>query len=64
MVEGGPTVLTQLIDSGLWDEARIETAPFTVGQGLRAPTIIGDAVGRLKVDGRKIITLQNPAKSR
>ena len=64
MVEGGPTVLTQLIDSGLWDEARIETAPFTVGQGLRAPTIIGDAVGRLQVDGRKIITLQNPAKSR
>jgi diaminohydroxyphosphoribosylaminopyrimidine deaminase/5-amino-6-(5-phosphoribosylamino)uracil reductase len=64
MVEGGPTVLTQLIDSGLWDEARIETAPFTVGQGLRAPTIIGDAVERLQVDGRKIITLQNPAKSR
>ena len=64
MVEGGPTVLTQLIDSGLWDEARIETAPFTVGQGLRAPTIIGDAVERLQVDGRIIITLQNPAKSR
>lgn len=41
MVEGGTQVLQQLIDAGVWDEARIEVSPRRVGQGTAAPVIAG-----------------------
>lgn len=37
-VEGGATVLRAFIDAGLWDEARILTAPVQLGDGLPAPS--------------------------
>lgn len=31
LVEGGPTILKSFMDSGLWDEARVEIAPVKLG---------------------------------
>ena len=39
LVEGGATLLQSFIDAGLWDEARIETAPSRLGQGTAAPSL-------------------------
>lgn len=37
MVEGGAQLLQHFIDAGLWDEARVEIAPFVLGSGVPAP---------------------------
>ena len=37
LVEGGAGILRQLIDLGLWDEARIFTSANTFGSGISAP---------------------------
>ena len=39
VVEGGAKTLQSFLDAGLWDEIRIETAPFTVGKGIEAPQL-------------------------
>ena len=39
LVEGGAKLLQSFIDEGLWDEARIETAPVRLGQGVAAPSL-------------------------
>lgn len=39
LVEGGAKLLQSFIDAGLWDEARIETAPICLGQGVAAPSL-------------------------
>lgn len=38
-VEGGPHTLGHLINENLWDEARICTAPHTLGSGIPAPRL-------------------------
>ncbi|WP_240935455.1 bifunctional diaminohydroxyphosphoribosylaminopyrimidine deaminase/5-amino-6-(5-phosphoribosylamino)uracil reductase RibD [Hymenobacter sp. HDW8] len=40
LVEGGPTVLTSLLQHGLWDEARILRNPKTLGTGIAAPNSV------------------------
>ena len=60
MVEGGTQVLQYLIDAGMWDEARIETSPRKVGQGVQAPIIDGPVTSREVIDGNTII-LVHPA---
>ena len=57
MVEGGTQVLQQMIDAGLWDEARIETSPRRVGQGVTAPDIKGHQVAQYHLDGNTITYL-------
>ncbi len=37
MVEGGPHTLSRWIDSGIFDEIRVESTAVTLGDGLRAP---------------------------
>lgn len=37
IVEGGRQLLQSFIDLDLWDEARIETSPMTIGDGVKAP---------------------------
>ena len=37
IVEGGAHTIQSFIDAGLWDEIRIETAPFTISNGIAAP---------------------------
>lgn len=39
IVEGGACLLQSFIDAGLWDEARIETAPVFIKQGTTAPKL-------------------------
>ena len=39
LVEGGAKLLQSFIDEGLWDEARIETAPCCLKQGVAAPLL-------------------------
>ena len=42
LVEGGTKLLQSFIDEGLWDEARIETAPGHLGLGVDAPMLTGE----------------------
>lgn len=42
LVEGGAVLLQSFIDSGLWDEAFVEEAPFFLGSGVEAPHVNGD----------------------
>ena len=39
IVEGGRQTHESFIEAGLWDEIRVETAPFTVTGGTRAPQL-------------------------
>lgn len=39
MVEGGADTLRQFVDERLYDEIRVETAPFIQGKGVKAPRI-------------------------
>lgn len=39
LVEGGPTLINHFLEADLWDEARVETAPFRLGNGVKAPVI-------------------------
>lgn len=59
MVEGGTRVLQQMIDARTWDEARIETSPRRVGQGITAPVIKGRIEKQYLIDGNQI-TYLNP----
>lgn len=56
MVEGGPTLFASFIREGLYDEIRIETAPATLGKGLRAPLLPPDleSVGNSSCRGNGI----------
>lgn len=37
MVEGGAATLNEFVRLGLYDEVRVESAPFRLGEGLKAP---------------------------
>jgi diaminohydroxyphosphoribosylaminopyrimidine deaminase/5-amino-6-(5-phosphoribosylamino)uracil reductase len=41
MVEGGTALLEQFLSEGLWDEARVLTAPTYLGEGIKAPVMPG-----------------------
>ena len=56
LVEGGAHLLQHFMDSGLWDEARIEIAPLTLGKGVLAPEMKNAVlVEKVAVDKRKIL---------
>lgn len=65
IVEGGPTTLQAFIDAGLWDEIRVETAPFTVADGVGAPQLPASAVLKATAvyDGR-VIRHYTPVKEK
>jgi diaminohydroxyphosphoribosylaminopyrimidine deaminase/5-amino-6-(5-phosphoribosylamino)uracil reductase len=44
LVEGGAEVLSQFLDSGLYDEIRVIENPQRLGSGVAAPGVPGDAV--------------------
>ena len=54
MVEGGTRLLQQMIDAGVWNEARIEVSPRRVGQGTTAPVIEGHIQKQYLIDGNQI----------
>ena len=56
LVEGGAHLLQHFMDSGLWDEARIEIAPLTLGKGVLAPEMKNAVlVEKVAVDRGKIL---------
>lgn len=60
MVEGGTTLLSHIIETGLWDEMHIEVAPeITIGEGVAAPNVnLFDFNGDFEVvDGHKLYTI-------
>lgn len=48
LVEGGAQLLNSFLEAGLWDEARVETAPICLKTGVRAPTMKGDFIPATK----------------
>ena len=50
LVEGGLATLNSFIDADLWDEIRVETAPFNVANGTEAPRIPSSASLNDKVE--------------
>ncbi|MBS4071260.1 MAG: bifunctional diaminohydroxyphosphoribosylaminopyrimidine deaminase/5-amino-6-(5-phosphoribosylamino)uracil reductase RibD [Algoriphagus sp.] len=50
IVEGGSQVLSQFIESGLWDEARVFTAPTRFDRGIAAPTLNQNPSETLSID--------------
>lgn len=58
MVEGGANVLQQLLNAGIWNEIRIETAPVALGGGIKAPQVDMDGATRQEIDGNIITTKQ------
>jgi diaminohydroxyphosphoribosylaminopyrimidine deaminase/5-amino-6-(5-phosphoribosylamino)uracil reductase len=40
IIEGGASTLNEFIKEGLWDEARVFTAPVTFGSGIRPPQLL------------------------
>ena len=54
LVEGGAQTLQSFIDQGMWDEARIETSPQALGDGIPAPHITGKKGEKLLIGGHII----------
>ncbi|MCM1504306.1 MAG: bifunctional diaminohydroxyphosphoribosylaminopyrimidine deaminase/5-amino-6-(5-phosphoribosylamino)uracil reductase RibD [Muribaculum sp.] len=54
LVEGGAKLLNAFLESGLWDEARIEVSPIKLHKGIKAPTICGIPSQELTIDGNTI----------
>lgn len=61
LVEGGPTLLRSFIDSGLWDEARIEVSPQRLGLrgAAKVPVIPAIPTAETIVDTHRILTYLN-----
>lgn len=59
LVEGGPTLLHTILESGLWDEAHIEVAPeLIIGDGVPAPPItLPDTFET--IDGHRMYAIYN-----
>jgi diaminohydroxyphosphoribosylaminopyrimidine deaminase / 5-amino-6-(5-phosphoribosylamino)uracil reductase len=62
-VEGGATVLHEIISLGLWDEARIFKGKRSFGEGVRAPEISGKlkSVNRFRASSLEVILNASPA---
>lgn len=58
LVEGGAMVLRSFIEAGLWDAARVETAPFSLGArgAVRAPSLPPGSMpsSTVMIDGRRL----------
>lgn len=61
LVEGGATLLRSFIESGCWDEARVEIAPLDLASegGASAPYINSMPDSAEKLDGNLILSFRN-----
>lgn len=55
MVEGGCILLQSFIDEQLWDEARVEYAPFCIEDGVAAPLLNGIIKGEETIKSNRIV---------
>ena len=57
LVEGGPTLLNHILETGRWDEIHIEVAPeLTIGEGVAAPKVVLPEEYET-VDGHRLYTI-------
>lgn len=58
IIEGGAKTLSSFLDSGLWDEIRVETSPVFIKNGTKAPMLPSNIklADSLSVDGNNIKT--------
>ena len=57
LVEGGTTLLTHILETGIWDEIHVEVAPkMTIGDGILAPHIVLPDSFEI-VDGHRLYTI-------
>jgi len=57
IVEGGTHTLQTFINAGLWDEIRVETAPFKIDNGVAAPQLPHNVeVVKKEIYGNTIVT--------
>ena len=54
MVEGGANVLSQFIEAGLWDEARVEIGAVKLHDGVKAPEIHGELT-KIEIHGANMV---------
>ena len=59
LVEGGGKLLNSFIQSGLWDEANIETASVLLGSGIQAPDLKGKLLNVQKCKNSVIFRYKN-----
>ncbi|MFZ4725575.1 MAG: bifunctional diaminohydroxyphosphoribosylaminopyrimidine deaminase/5-amino-6-(5-phosphoribosylamino)uracil reductase RibD [Paludibacter sp.] len=59
MIEGGTQLLTSFIQSGMWDEANIEIAPFEISDGIKAPIICNLPISQKSFEGHQWLQLKN-----
>ena len=60
MVEGGAKLLTALIRSGLWDEARVITSGEVFDEGIKAPMLTGKKVRTERLGNDELQIIRNP----
>jgi diaminohydroxyphosphoribosylaminopyrimidine deaminase / 5-amino-6-(5-phosphoribosylamino)uracil reductase len=58
IVEGGQLLLNTFISAGIWDEARIETVPIWLGNGVKAPLLNGSVIDMQSYGNSRILTLR------
>ena len=57
LVEGGTTLLTHILETGIWDEIHVEVAPeLTIGEGVKAPEVVLPEDYET-VDGHRLYTM-------
>lgn len=61
LVEGGAQLLQSFVDAGLWDEARVETAPFALHSGVASPTLCCAEIASAEQVNGNTITLYRHA---
>ena len=62
LVEGGPTLLAHILQTGVWDEIHVEVAPeLTIGEGVAAPKVDLPSNYEL-IDGHRLYTITNKKK--
>lgn len=54
LIEGGAATIKQLLELGLWDEARVITANRPLGTGIRAPFVEGKLIKSMSLEEDKI----------
>ena len=59
-IEGGTTIIADLLRRGLWDEARVFTAPSRFGEGIAAPAVKGLTYRQEQVGDDRLDYLLNP----
>ncbi|MBO4577131.1 MAG: bifunctional diaminohydroxyphosphoribosylaminopyrimidine deaminase/5-amino-6-(5-phosphoribosylamino)uracil reductase RibD [Paludibacteraceae bacterium] len=61
LVEGGPTLLNHILETGIWDEIHVEVSPVSIGEGVPAPKVaLPDTCEQ--VEDAKLYTIYQPDK--